>query len=88
MQTKKWICAILLLAVLIGLMPETVLATQVEHGKLTGRQEARMTMQLATVTSTGAGPTLAPGNHRRWIDRIDQLPDYAASFYSWLETNA
>ena len=88
MQTKKWICAILLLVVLICLTPESVMASPVEHGILTGRQEAQMTLQLAAADSNVTGPTLAPGNHERWIDRIGQLPDYAATFYSWLETNS
>ena len=88
MHTKKWICAILLLVCLICLTPEAVMASPVEHGMLTGRQEAQMTLQLAAADSNVTGPTLAPGNHERWIDRIDQLPDYAAAFYSWLETNA
>ena len=88
MHTKKWISSILLLVILICLLPENVLASPVEHGMLTGRQEAQMTLQLAAAGSNDAGPTLAPGNHERWIDRIDRLPDYAASFYTWLEKNA
>lgn len=34
------------------------------------------------------GPTLADGNYVNWIDRIADLPDYAAAFYTWLEENA
>lgn len=33
-------------------------------------------------------PTPANGNYVNWIDRIADLPDYAASFYTWLEENA
>ena len=87
MQSKKWICAILMLVLLTSLIPETVMASPVEHGRLSGLQEGRMTVQFAAATAD-TGPALAPGNHERWIDRIDQLPDYAMSFYSWMETNS
>lgn len=33
-------------------------------------------------------PELASGNYVNWLDRIADLPDYAASFYAWLEENA
>lgn len=35
-----------------------------------------------------AAPTPADGNYEKWIDRIAELPDYAAEFYTWLEDNA
>lgn len=88
MKSKKWICAILILVLLICLIPETAMASPVEHGRLSGLQEGRMTMQLAAAVTADTGPALAPGNHERWIDRIDRLPDYAMSFYSWMETNS
>ena len=87
MQSKKWICAILMLVLLTSLIPETVMASPVEHGRLSGLQEGRMTVQFAAAVAD-TGPVLAPGNHERWIDRIGQLPDYAMSFYSWMETNS
>lgn len=34
------------------------------------------------------GPTLKEGNYVNWIDRIADLPDYAAAFYTWLEESA
>lgn len=34
------------------------------------------------------GPAPASGNYVNWIDRIADLPDYAAGFYTWLEENA
>ena len=37
---------------------------------------------------SAVGPTLASGTHVKWIDRIADLPDYARSFYSWLEANS
>ena len=88
MKMKKWICSVLALILLISLVPGTALADSVEYGVITGREEGQMSMQLAAADSGVDGPSLAPGHHERWIDRIDQLPEYAASFYSWLETNA
>lgn len=35
-----------------------------------------------------AAPKPASGTHVKWIDRIANLPDYARTFYSWLEKNA
>ena len=87
MQFKKWLCAILIPVLLMALLPNTVMAAPVERGVITGRQEGQMHMQLAAVDSTAAGPALAPGQHERWIDRLDQPPAYATSFYSWLEEN-
>lgn len=34
------------------------------------------------------GPAPAQGTHPQWIDRIANLPDYAQTFYTWLEDNA
>jgi len=87
MQIKKWLCTALVVVLLFSLMPTVAMAAEQGHGMLTGRQEGQMTMQLATVAADASGPALAPGNHEQWIDRIDQLPAYAADFYSWMETN-
>lgn len=35
-----------------------------------------------------ATPTLKEGNYEKWVDRIDDLPDYATEFYNWLITNS
>lgn len=46
-----------------------------------------LTLLPGRVSAAGI-PTPAPGNYENWIDRIAELPDYAASFYTWLEDNA
>lgn len=35
-----------------------------------------------------ATPTLKEGNYEKWVDRVDDLPDYATEFYNWLITNS
>lgn len=60
MQLKRRICAVVILALLLSMLPGHAVA---------------------------AGPVVAQGNHEKWIDRIADLPDYARSFYSWLEAN-
>ena len=35
-----------------------------------------------------ATPTFKEGNYEKWVDRIDDLPDYATEFYNWLITNS
>ena len=88
MPIKKWLGAALMWLLLLTLMPTAALAADVGQGTLTGRQEGQMSMSLEAATVSTSGPSLAPGNHERWIDRIDQLPDYGTEFYSWLENNA
>ena len=88
MKNRRIIGIILVLALLSSLMAVEAMAAQTAHGAITGRHQAQMTTQLATASDSADGPSLAPGNHERWIDRIHQLPDYATDFYAWLETNA
>ena len=87
MQIKKWLSVLVVLVLLCSLVPVSVLATSEGAGKLGGIQEGQMTRSFATATVNNSGLALAPGNHERWIDRIDQLPDYAVSFYEWMEEN-
>ena len=87
MHFKKYLCIILVLVLLSTVAPTVVMATSTGSGKLGGWQEGKMSVSFETVTVSDSGPALAPGNHELWIDRIDQLPDYAASFYTWMEAN-
>ena len=89
MRLKKWVCTLAALALTVSLLPAGVQAAPVHHEQITGYHEEYMQMPLAAAVSEGdTGPTLAPGQHEQWIDRINQLPEYATTLYSWLETNA
>ena len=87
MQLKKWLCTVLVLGLLLSMMPTAAMAATQGHGELTGRQEGQMSISLEAASVDASGPALASGSHERWIDRIDQLPDYATDFYAWLETD-
>ena len=86
MRSMKAVGCLLILALMLAMLPVQVLADG--SGVITGRMQDCMTQQLTLNEILPDGPTLAPGNHERWIDRIDQLPQFALDFYTWLETNA
>ena len=86
MNIKKTLSVLLIMFFLIALMPVQTFA-RTGQGTITGTHHSSMTQQLA-VTTTDGGPSLAEGNHERWIDRIANPPQYALDFYTWLEENA
>ena len=43
---------------------------------------------VAMLSGTTAALTLKTTNEEKWIDRIENLPDYAKDFYTWLEDQA
>ena len=86
MKVKKLLSVTLVCLLILALLPGQVLALGHGSGVITGRETGTMTTQLAAVT-TDTGPTLAEGNHVRWIDRIASPPQYALDFYTWLENN-
>lgn len=79
---KKLLCILLTVAMLLSLLPGQVLAAQTEMVW----QETEQVKELSN--ETAGGLTLAEGNHELWVDRIANLPDYAETFYQWLENNA
>ena len=81
---KKFLCALLTLAMLLSLVSGQVLAAA--QGESVFQDAERIQYMSATAVSDGL--TLAEGNHQLWIDRIADLPDYAETFYKWLENNA
>ena len=85
MRVQKWLCVVLSLMLVLSLLPAQVMAAQSGEFEISEQFDAQIEEQLSTAT---AGPTLAQGNHERWIDRLADLPDYAAAFYTWLEENA
>ena len=50
MLIKKWICAALVLLLMLSLVPTGVMATSVEYGTLSGMQEGQMSMAWEAVT--------------------------------------
>ena len=85
MRVTKWISIFVVLTLILALLPCQVMAKETEEFQIIGRQEENITVFSSATTQ---GPALADGNHEKWIDRIANLPDYAADFYTWLEDNA
>lgn len=83
---KKIACWVLVLMLIVSLVP-------VDQAQAVGQGDIELghseTAQIdRSFTDTSVGPTLADGNHEKWIDRIADLPDYAAELYQWLEDNS
>lgn len=93
-QFKKFIGSLFILAIFIALNPMNVNAEQYK-GELWGDPVIMEPVQMETAAETlamftlnNSGPQLKDGNYADWIDRIDNLPDYALEFYQWLEEGA
>lgn len=85
---KKLLSLLLVLAMVLAVVPAQSLAASGQgYLELVTAEEVQMEYQSET-TVIPAGPTLAEGDHERWIDRIAALPAYAGSFYRWLEANS
>lgn len=83
MKAQKTVSVILALLLAFSLLPAAVLAQQPEHYPL---ESERLERHMSRTTS--GVPTLAAGNHEHYLDRLTGLPEYAMTFYSWLESNA
>lgn len=87
-RIKKMLSALLVICLVLTLIPAGAVAVSsqgtMEQG---GYMEAEQDVYASEIT-VGNGPTLAEGNHVRWIDRLADLPTYATDFYQWLEKNA
>lgn len=80
---KKSIGIFLIFVLLISLMPVTVLAQASEQYPI-----ASTLPELLGGINTPGSIALAEGHYTSYLDRLADLPDYAFSFYSWLEDNA
>lgn len=84
--TKKLTCLLLLLAMLLPVIPVYAEDELRGEGHLSGMYPEEKHNRLVSLLHSG--PELAKGNHEKWIDRVGNLPDYAKTFYTWLEQNA
>ena len=80
---KKLLCLMLTVAMLLSLLPGQALAVRSES---VWQDTEQITYLSGQTVSDGL--TLADGNHQLWVDRVANLPDYAETFYGWLEDNA
>ncbi len=83
---KKCLCLLAALVMVLSLLP-----AQAVQGAGTGTAELGYGVEAGLdyqFDGTTVGPILADGEHVRWIDRIGNLPDYAATMYDWMVTNA
>lgn len=88
LSAKKILSALLVLTLVLTLVPVSPAKAFGQGSMELGESiVVEMPHQNAT-TPIGSGPSLAAGNHEKWIDRIADLPTYGTSFYSWLEKNA
>ncbi len=82
---KRILSGVLLCALLIALLPSFVFASNQEAYILLDTWTSDIPQRNAALLPE---MSLAEGNHPQWIDRIGQRPDFADSFYAWLEDNA
>lgn len=87
MKIRKLLSALLALAMVLTLLPGTVLAEAGEPVSFDYYMEAPQ-LYSDTQAPVYDGPKLAEGNYAQWYDRLGDLPDYAAELYQWLEDNA
>lgn len=85
MSAKRFWCMLLVCALLGALLPVSALAVPQEDFTMLATWSWEVPQCNAASISN---PVLAEGNHERWIDRMADLPDFASSFYTWLEDNA
>ncbi len=88
LSVKKFLSAFLVLALVLTLVPISP-AKAYGQGSLELGESVVVDMPHGDATTPiGSGPSLASGNHEKWIDRIANLPAYGSTFYTWLENNA
>ena len=85
MKAQKLLSGLLICALLAALLPISALAVSQENFAVLDTWSWEILQHNASALPNVA---LAEGNHEKWIQRIDQLPGFASSFYSWLEENA
>ncbi len=82
---KKWFSAMLVWALAFAIIPAPdAFAVGEGHLELGHAEVAELDREMSVAD---LGPTRSEGNHVRWIDRIAHLPEYAQTFYHWLEDN-
>lgn len=87
MFIKKFLAILLALAMFLFYTPVSPVRAA-GQGSLEPEAPVTVDMPLQNATTTiPGGPVLADGSHELWIDRIGNLPAYAADFYGWLEEN-
>ncbi len=88
MRAKKLTRVFLLICMVVVLLPVRSFAAE-EAELIYELPSMEMSTEVASysVRNTFTGPTLSEGKHEKWIDRIANLPDYAADFYEWLVEN-
>lgn len=82
MKRKTLLSVLLCLAMLLSLLPMTASAESITlfiESPRTSHGHARTGM---------SGPTLAEGNHVKFLDRVASAPAYVREFYQWMENNA
>ena len=89
MLKKKNIFAILLaLAMVLSMLPAQLAYAESDVVYVMDQEwECDLIERDAHTSELVSGPVLAEGNHVRWIDRIGNLPTFAADFYNWMEDN-
>ena len=88
LSLKKILSTLLVLALVLTLAPISP-AKAFGQGSLELGESIVVDMPHENATTPiGSGPSLASGNHEKWIDRIANVPAYGSTFYTWLENNA
>ena len=85
MKARRLLSGLLICALLAALLPISALAAPREDFAVLDTWCWEIRQRNASALPDIA---LAEGSHQQWIDRIDQLPGFASSFYTWLEDNA
>ena len=85
MKARRLLSGLLICALLAALLPISALAAPREDFAVLDTWCWEIPQRNASALPDIA---LAEGSHQQWIDRIDQLPGFASSFYTWLEDNA
>ena len=80
---KKILSVLLVLALMLAAVPVGAWAQASEPMEIRGPK-----LELPVWRTGIGGPTLAEGNHVRYLDRLRELPRYALDFYQWLRDNA
>lgn len=83
-EMKKIVAILLVVALLASLPAVGVFASESEVVSV----EIPRIHRHQNRTAGAFEPTLAPGHHQSYLDRLDDVPEYALKLYRWLEENA